>query len=123
MAELKKYKVLLGRHCEGKLVDGVETDIAYYKGSPVGDVFESSKDILKFNVRGFPPKFAAVSDLVKEAVQSDKGNGSTDDGLDKDLVAMSMEELRAFAKEAEVDIAGLKKREDIIRLIQEKVNA
>ncbi len=123
MAELKKYKVLLGRHCESKLIDGVETDVTYYKGGPAGDIFESSKDILKFNVKGFPPKFAAVTDLVKEAVQPDRGSSSSSDGLDKDLLAMSPEELRSFAKEAEVDISGVRKKEDIIRLIQEKVNA
>ena len=115
----KKYKVLAGRH--------VENGVRFYKGGPNGDIFESDKNILKFNVRGFPPKFALVSALVDEATTSqgepeiDPEQSSAD--LDKDLVAMTIDELKAFAAEGEIDIKGLTKKDDIIRRIQEKVNA
>lgn len=119
MATVRKYKVLAGRH--------VENDKRFYKGGPNGDIFESDKNILKFNVKGFPPKFALVSALVEEAItpQAEENSPEPDgsEELDKDLLAMTLDELRAFAAEGEIDIKGLKTKDDIVRRIQEKVNA
>ena len=82
-----KFRVIRGSHSEGGRL--------YRKG----DIVESTTDLLKHNKTGLAKKFDSADDVVPSATVV---GSPDDDGLND----MSIEELRSYAEEGEVDLKG-----------------
>ncbi len=96
----KKYRLLAGKHNEG--------GVTY---SP-GQVFLSSKDVLKFN-RG-AKKFALVSALDDTPVIVP----STPQEVSDAFTDYTIEELRIIAEDEEIDLTGLTTKAEISKAIE-----
>lgn len=128
----KKYRLLAGGHIQ-KGPDGKDE---YYLAP---DVFHSRHDLLKFNARGFPPKFelAHHADPVSvprnrrppaaDAVPADDGDGeaaaAAPTGTAATLQAMSLEELLAFADQEGIKLPNLArtKRDKVLEYLAARV--
>lgn len=104
------YRVLKGRHVEGKDKDG--NPARYYKGGPLGDVVETDKDLDKLNDPQ-DPKFQNLGNSYQPSIEPIAQ--STDSVLDE----MTKEELIEFAEAEEIEIDKRKGREGIL----EQINA
>lgn len=132
----KKYRLLAGGHIQ-KGPDGKDE---YYLAP---DVFHSRHDLLRFNARGFPPKFelAHHSDPVsvprnKRPRPGDDAEAATDEGADTPAVAsvapggtaatlqaMTLEELLAFADQEGIKLPNLArtKRDKVLEYLAARV--
>ncbi len=124
------YRVIKGRHLEFQ--DGSQGDRRVSKIYDTGEIVESAVDLCEaFNQvdeQGVPRsiKFERVDSVgrplakrkVKPKVsQQQQQSEPASDGLD----GLTIEELRKFAAEEEVDLGDAKKKEDIIEAIRETV--
>lgn len=114
--QTKRYRVLHGR----VVMAGKEGDVVYGKGLPAGDTFDSENDMLQYNGGpGCSPKYALVNSEGDSMVPAGDSQSSS---LDKDLMEMTVEELKAQAVELGIDLGTAKKKEDIARVIQDAMN-
>lgn len=130
----KSYRVLHGMH--------VENDVLYGKNQPAGDIVQSASDLLKFNSPG-AEKFALLGvgeddseesllarkaeidakleklKTKKEAPASDTvdsvpaTDGGEEAGQGDDLDEMSFVELKELAESLEIQVNGLKSKEEL----------
>lgn len=92
-----KYQVLAGQHREGGKT--------YNKG----DVVDSKTNLLRLNADGLDPKFRRVEEDGNVAVAND--------GLDE----MTVDDLKAFAAEEEIDLGKATRKEDIVSAIRKHI--
>lgn len=95
---MRTYKILTGVHYEGKGADG--KPLAYYRGGPNGDTFQSEADILRHNVPGVAPRF----ELVGESVDN--------------LETQTVKQLRELAEAEEIDLGAASRKDDIVAAIR-----
>ncbi len=99
---MSKFRLLQGVHGEGK---GPNLKVYY-----PGDVIETESDLCKFNTPSSSPKFEKLDASGVPA----KGAPYPGDQLD----AMTVERLREFAAEEEIDLVDARKRDDILQVIR-----
>lgn len=131
--KLFRYQVLTGTHI-------TSNDTSIGPTSPNGDKFETVQDLLHHNLPGHQPRFKLLgtrmvnddgTDIEKEVVKEESSSDilptdqvaqagapkEKDDGLD----TQSMGELRAFAKDAGIDILGLNRKDEVIAAIRRAI--
>ena len=124
-----RYEVLVGRHIEGFVrVDPDTGDItvvsneerkenpagtkpaAYYKGGPLGNIVESSRNLLRFNHPG--------SIKFKVLGPEEQPTPDIDDGLED----MTIRDLRDYADSLSIEIPQTTtKKSDIIVIIRDEM--
>lgn len=134
--EKREYELLIGTHIEAGPPEigpdgnptGRTTDVVYQalitKGpdgkpkAPEPVVFESYSDILSFNTPGIPPKFrervkpqVEIREVVKVVSTQPKIDFSP-------LANMSLEELKSFAADEEIDLGTAKTKDEVLRVIR-----
>lgn len=121
MPKVFRYKVLAGTHVVG--------ETAYGPTSPNGSIFETERDLSHHNLPGLQPRFELLeskpitekveekSEQSSKEIESAAKPKSQDDGLD----TQTIQELRAFAADAKIDILGLNRKDEIIAAIRRAV--
>lgn len=123
-----KFKLLAGRHDEP---DRTRPQNAHGRHPRriyrEGEVVETDVDLAKrFNVPGYPPKFAAVEEPAERIVYVDRpvpaeaagAVATADIPSAEKLSEMSLAELRQFAEDEEIDVDGATTKSTVIRLIR-----
>lgn len=144
---MAKYKVLVGKYVDDDPVRKDSTGGSIDKMYQPGDVIETDKDLLKHNTPGAPPKFSrldidvsylpstsniwdASKETLEQFVTRMKGNplesnppestnlvfGAAKAGVDS-LNHMTINELRKYAEEEEIDLKNTTKKEEMIKII------
>lgn len=120
MPKTFKWKVLTGSHVVG--------ETAYGAHLPTGTVFECEQDLSRHNIPGQPARFLLLStseDVEAPAVAPNTpapteppSDGNKDQSKDDGLDGMSVAELKTFAGDAKIDVAGLTRKDDLIKAIR-----
>lgn len=122
-----KFRLLEGLHVENGPIgaNGLPTDVIYKRG----DIFESESDLLQFNRGPNSQKFERIhddrpvtSEVQKQAVPRPEGKQSQQLNLPAELPLeqMTEKELVAFAAEEEIDLKGVKGKDNILRVLRGK---
>lgn len=114
------YEVLAGRHAEGR----GRTRKIYKKG----DLFTTHVDMeARFNRPGFPPKYRRVEGVLPSQKLGSLPNvpqnipPAQTHGMDT-LEGMTVEELRKYAAEEEIDLGPAKTKAQILEAIKASVS-
>lgn len=112
---MAKYKILAGRHA-GKVNGSV-------KIFNTGEIVESDVDLVaKFN-RPNSRKFELVDSAGNTSTQTvTQRPNVTPMVVTPNVDSLSLKDLQALAAEEEIDIKGLTKREDIVKVIKNALN-
>ena len=97
---MSKFKVLAGKHTEGGKLYGV------------GDVVDSKSNLLKFNRKHCPPKFAKATEEDEQQAKSGAMSRSK-------LGRMSKEDIQVWAEEEEIDLTDCTTRKAMLERIEE----
>lgn len=116
----RRYRLLAGQHIQTD-TDGKE------RKHVQGEVFESEQDLLHHNAMGMRPKFEQVDRLTPigfaQAPQQSSSVATanlTDKEFDT-LKVMSVDELKKWSKEEEINLGTAKTKEEILKTIKEQV--
>lgn len=133
-----RYKVLVGVHCQDeidatgkKVTQQVDDGQGGKKTVPIEKVytpqdgaFWTNTDLsAKFDRENMPPKFQRVYDLVsnppaEKAAPATQAVQPPPSPPKPDLDTLSLEDLKRIAEDEEVDLKGLKSRDEILKRLK-----
>ena len=119
--EVKQYRLMMGQHSEsvrdenGELVQPRRNKI--YKP---GDIIRTTTDLLRMNGPGPQGvKFVLVGSTEEQmSPEFHAMNAAQAQGFNDGMDDMSLDELRKLAREEDIDLSGLSKKEEIARAIR-----
>jgi len=118
--EVKQYRLMMGQHSEsvrdekGELVQPRKNKVY----NP-GDIIKTTSDLLRLNGPGPQGvKFVLVGSVEEQMSPEFHAMNAQAPGFDDGMDDMSLDELRKIAREEEIDLSGLSKKEEIIRAIR-----
>lgn len=107
------FRLLAGQHVEND-VEGVERKYV------AGAEFVSKYNLLLLNGEGVPPKFERVDAHTPLAVQVQAPAETLKEArarIRSNLEAMKVEDIETYAQKNEIDLKGVKNKEDAIKRI------
>jgi hypothetical protein len=130
MANLTRFKLNYSNH--GDTDPHTKQNTVYV----AGDVFDSPHDLLKENTLAAKPKFELAGPKAKlkyvgapgyvktEATKSvEESSPASNPSLGGTFSAMTVEELKRFAADEEIDLGKAKTKEQILEVIQQATSA
>lgn len=118
MSKKYKFKVLVGRHSEGKDENG--RPLVYYKNGPIGDVVETDFDLRKLNLPT-SPKFRLLEGADGRTVESQLEAPPV---LEQEaLKKLTKPQLEQLAADEEVDISHCSTKAEIVKELAEALDS